>query len=67
MARTKVTGVGLKDLAGRTKDLFDEINTADLVVMIAGAGEDAHAASIIGEASERTSAAAPWAVYSSIM
>jgi hypothetical protein len=40
----------LHDLAGRTKDLVDEINTADLVVMIADAGEDAHAASIIGEA-----------------
>jgi len=40
----------LSDLAGRTKDLVDEIRTADLVVMIAGAGEDAHAACIIGEA-----------------
>jgi hypothetical protein len=40
----------LSDLAGRTKDLIDEIKTADLVVMIAGAGENAQAASIIGEA-----------------
>lgn len=40
----------LSDLAGRTKDLVDEINTADLVVMIASAGENAQAASIIGEA-----------------
>jgi hypothetical protein len=40
----------LNDLAGRTKDLVDEINAADLVVMIACAGEDAAAASIIGEA-----------------
>jgi hypothetical protein len=40
----------LSDLAGRTKDLIDEIKTADLVVMIASAGENAQAASIIGEA-----------------
>jgi hypothetical protein len=40
----------LADLAGRTKDLVDEVATADLVVMIASAGEDAAAASIIGEA-----------------
>ena len=40
----------LGDLAGRTKDLVDEINGADLVVMLATAGEDARAASLIGEA-----------------
>jgi hypothetical protein len=40
----------LSDLAGRTKDLIDEIKTADLVVMIATAGENAPVASIIGEA-----------------
>jgi 1,6-anhydro-N-acetylmuramate kinase len=40
----------LSDLAGRTKDLIDEVNSADLVVMVAAAGECAHAASIIGEA-----------------
>ncbi|HZD89468.1 MAG TPA: hypothetical protein VE224_05175 [Pseudolabrys sp.] len=40
----------LSDLAGRTKDLVDEIETADLVVMVATAGEDASAASLIGEA-----------------
>ena len=39
----------LSDLAGRTKDLIDEIETADLVVMIVSAGENAQAASIIGE------------------
>ncbi len=39
----------LSDLAGRTKDLVDEINAADLVVMVASAGQDAAAASIIGE------------------
>jgi len=40
----------LSDLAGRTKHLLDEINGADLVVMIATAGENASAAAIIGEA-----------------
>jgi hypothetical protein len=40
----------LGDLAGHTKNLVDEIDHADLVVMIATAGENAEAASIIGEA-----------------
>jgi hypothetical protein len=40
----------LSDLAGRTKSLVDEVNSADLVVMIATAGENVPAASIIGEA-----------------
>jgi len=40
----------LNDLAGRTKNLVDEVNTADLVVMVATAGENAAAAAIIGEA-----------------
>ncbi len=40
----------LRDLAGQTKDLIAEIHSADLVVMVATAGEDAQAASIIGEA-----------------
>lgn len=40
----------LSDLAGRTKDLVDEVAAADLVVMMASAGEDAQAASLIGEA-----------------
>jgi hypothetical protein len=40
----------LGDLAGHTKNLIDEIDAADLVVMIATAGENAEAASIIGEA-----------------
>jgi hypothetical protein len=43
-------GGWLNDLAGRTKDLVDEVNTADLVVMVASAGENAAAAAIIGEA-----------------
>ena len=40
----------LSDLAGRTKNLVDEVATADLVVMLATAGENAQAASLIGEA-----------------
>src|ERR1700751_1778028 len=40
----------LNDLAGRTKSLVDEVNSADLVVMVATAGESAAAAAIIGEA-----------------
>jgi hypothetical protein len=40
----------LNDLAGRTKDLVDEVNSADLVVMVATAGENAAAAAIISEA-----------------
>jgi len=39
----------LSDLAGRTKDLIDEVNSADLVVMVATAGENAQAATLIGE------------------
>ena len=40
----------LSDLAGRTKNLVEEIASADLVVMVATAGESAQAASLIGEA-----------------
>src|SRR5687768_16965981 len=40
----------LSDIAGHTKDLMAEIDEADFVVMVAGAGEDAQGASIIGEA-----------------
>jgi hypothetical protein len=43
-------GGWLNDLAGRTKDLVDEVNSADLVVMVATAGESAAASAIIGEA-----------------
>ena len=39
----------LSDLAGRTKDLLDEVGAADLVVMVATAGETAEAAALIGE------------------
>src|SRR5262245_32975896 len=40
----------LSDLAGRPRNLTDEVNAADLVVMVATPGGRAHAASIIGEA-----------------
>lgn len=40
----------LNDLAGRTHNLIEEVNNADLVVMLASAGENVPAASIIGEA-----------------
>jgi hypothetical protein len=40
----------LSDLAGRTANLMDEVSSADLVVMVATAGQDDQAASIIGEA-----------------
>jgi hypothetical protein len=43
-------GAWLSDLAGRAKDLVDEVDSADLVVMVASAGEDAHAAATIGDA-----------------
>ena len=48
-ARFSVDG-WLSDLAGRTRDLVNEVATADLVVMVATAGENAQAASLIGEA-----------------
>lgn len=40
----------LSDLAGRSRNLTDEVDAADLVVMVATPGGRAHAASIIGEA-----------------
>jgi len=40
----------LSDLSGRTRQLLQEIDGADQVVMIAGAGESVPAAAIIGEA-----------------
>jgi len=40
----------LADLAGRTKDLVDEVATADLVVMISSAGTSPEAAALIAEA-----------------
>src|SRR5262249_41044935 len=40
----------LSELSGRTRQLLDEIGSADQVVMIACAGEDVPVAAIIGEA-----------------
>ena len=40
----------LRDLAGRTKALVDEVNSADLVVMVSSAGTGAEAAAVVGEA-----------------
>jgi hypothetical protein len=40
----------LSDLAGRTKDLVDEVASADLVVMVATAGTKPEAAAVIAEA-----------------
>lgn len=40
----------LADLTGRTRDLIGEVDGADLVVMVAAAGENADAAALIGEA-----------------
>src|SRR5207253_3706513 len=39
-----------RDFSGRLKDLTTEVDTADLVVMVASPGGQAHAASVIGEA-----------------
>ena len=45
----------LSDLAGRTKDLLDELHTADLVAMVAMAGENVQqVAAVIGEACKAT-------------
>jgi len=40
----------LSDLAGRTKALVEEVQFADLVVMVSSAGTSAQAAAVIGEA-----------------
>jgi hypothetical protein len=40
----------LSDLAGRTKDLIDEVASADLVVMVASAGTKPAVAAVIAEA-----------------
>ena len=40
----------LRDLAGRTKALVDEVASADLVVMVSSAGTGAQPAAVIGEA-----------------
>jgi hypothetical protein len=40
----------LNDLAGRTLDLVDEVATADFVVVVSAAGEDARSVSVIADA-----------------
>lgn len=40
----------LSDLAGQIKSVTDEVDTADLVVLVAGPGGHAQAASLIGQA-----------------
>lgn len=42
--------VPLRDLSGQRRDLTDEVSTADLIVMVASAEGNAHAAEPIGRA-----------------
>jgi hypothetical protein len=48
--RTALSPGALHDLAGNARSLADEIAGADLVVLVAGPGGGAHAASSIGQA-----------------
>jgi hypothetical protein len=41
---------GLRDLSGHARSVTDEIDAADLVILVAGPGGHAQAASIIGQA-----------------
>jgi hypothetical protein len=43
-------GGGLRDLAGQTRNIDDEISASDLVILVAGPGGQAHTVSPIGEA-----------------
>jgi hypothetical protein len=43
-------GCALRDLVGHIRSLAAEIDTADLVILVAGPGGHAHAASLIGDA-----------------
>ena len=47
---TALSTDGVHELAGRQRILTDDVAAADLVVMVAGPGGHAHAASLIGEA-----------------
>jgi hypothetical protein len=47
------TNGGLTDLSGGSRSLTEEVETADLVVMIATPGGDAHVASVIGRECSR--------------
>jgi hypothetical protein len=49
-AESNAVRAWLNDIAGQTKSLIEEIETADVVVMIVGAGSTADAAPLIGEA-----------------
>ncbi len=40
----------LNDIAGRRTTVADEVNRADLVILVAGPGGHAHTASVIGDA-----------------
>jgi hypothetical protein len=43
----------LRDLAGRLRSITDEVDTADLVILVAGPGGYAQAAAVIGQACSR--------------
>jgi hypothetical protein len=45
--------VALRDLSGHVRSVNDEVDTADLVIFVAGPGGDADAASPIGQACSR--------------
>src|SRR5712672_2385807 len=47
---TAITPDALRDLVGQRRSIRDEVEAADLVVLVAGPGGHAHAASILGEA-----------------
>ncbi len=49
LSATAFPGAAL-DFSGQPKDLMKEVDAADLVVMVASPGGEAHAASVIGEA-----------------
>jgi fructoselysine-6-P-deglycase FrlB-like protein len=49
-AESNAVRAWLNDIAGQTKSLIEEIESADVVVMIVGAGSTADAAPLIGEA-----------------
>jgi hypothetical protein len=49
-AETASVQAWLRDIAGQTKSLIAEIDSADLVVMVSSAGSDAQPALLIGEA-----------------
>jgi hypothetical protein len=49
-AKSSAVRAWLRGIAGETKSLIEEIDSADLVVMVASAGSRAEAALLIGEA-----------------